>query len=82
MKVIISLIDKHLLRLTRRPKYMKECQSRFTFCSTKDIIEREYQMASSILRNCLMDGCLLAFVERAKLYFISIINLFREFYTT
>ena len=64
------------------PKYVPKCQSHFTSSPIEDIIEREYQMMSPIIMNCLTANCVSASNERAKLFFVSLKNLLRHLYTT
>jgi hypothetical protein len=68
--------------LARGPKYVPKCQSYFTSRSIQDIIEREYQIMSSVISKSLADNCVSGSDERAKLFFMSLKNLLTELYTT
>jgi hypothetical protein len=81
VEVATSFTDEHLLVLARGPKYVPKCQSYFTSRSIEDIIEREYQIMSPVIRNNLADNCVSASDERAKLFFISLKTLLTELYT-
>ena len=82
VEVATPFSNQHLLLLARGPKYVPKCQSHFGSRSVEDIIDREYQKMSPIIRNCLTDNCVSATDERSKLFFVSLKNLLRQLYMT
>ena len=49
-----SFTDKHLWMLAQGPKDLPKCQSHFSsHFGLEDIIEREFQLMSSVITKCL-----------------------------
>ena len=68
--------------LAQGPKYVPKCQSHFSSRSRlEDIIEREFQMMSSVITKSLTANCASASDARANLFLLSLKNLLRQLHT-
>ena len=68
--------------LAKGPKYVPRCQSHFaSHLGLEEKVEREFQVMSSVIKNCLAAHCVSASDGRANLFLISLKNLLRQLHT-
>ncbi|CAF1255098.1 unnamed protein product [Rotaria sordida] len=82
IEVASSLKSKQVTYVTKGPKYVPPCQSRFSGPTVDKFVTREYDNIVQCFENGLKKNCISYSDPQAKDFFIAVENLIRRFYTT